>query len=46
MHPAHILTVKQQVLKAELPKISGIAQKMLKTHDPEKMHHLLVRLNQ
>ncbi len=46
MHPAHILTVKQQVLKAELPKISSIAQKMLKTHDPEKMHHLLVRLNQ
>ena len=46
MHPAHILAVKQQVLKAELPKITGIAQKMLKTHDPEKMHQLLARLNQ
>ena len=46
MHPAHILTVKQQVLKAELPKITGIAQKMLKAHDPEKMHQLLARLNQ
>lgn len=46
MHPAHILEVKQQVLKAELPKISGIAQKMLKVHDPEKMHQLLSRLNQ
>jgi phosphotransferase system enzyme I (PtsI) len=46
MHPAHILTVKQQVLKSELPKITGIAQKMLKAHDPEKMHQLLARLNQ
>ncbi len=46
MHPAHILAVKQQVLKAELPKITGIAQKMLKTYDPEKMHQLLARINQ
>jgi phosphotransferase system enzyme I (PtsI) len=46
MHPAHILTVKQQVLKADLPKITGIAQKMLKIQDPEKMHQLLARLNQ
>jgi hypothetical protein len=29
-----------------LPKISGIAQKMLKTYDPEKMHQLLARINQ
>ncbi|MFA7239122.1 MAG: phosphoenolpyruvate--protein phosphotransferase [Sulfuricellaceae bacterium] len=46
MHPAHILTVKQRVLQADLGKITPIAQKMLKTYDPEKMHQLLARLNQ
>jgi phosphotransferase system enzyme I (PtsI) len=46
MHLAHMLAVKQQVLKAELEKITGIAQKMLKTYEPEKMHLLLARLNQ
>ena len=45
MHPAHVLTVKQQILKSDLPHIAGVAQKMLKVHEPEKLHQLLVRLN-
>ncbi len=45
MHPAHLLTVKQQILKSDLPYITGVAQKMLKTHEPEKLHQLLARLN-
>jgi len=45
MHPAHVLTVKQQILKSDLPHITGVAQKMLKTHEPEKLQQLLARLN-
>ena len=45
MHPAHLLTVKQQILKSDLPYITGVAQKMLKAHEPEKLHQLLARLN-
>ncbi|MDO9065237.1 MAG: phosphoenolpyruvate--protein phosphotransferase, partial [Sulfuricella sp.] len=45
MHPAHLLTVKQQILKSDLPHIPGVAQKMLKAHEPEKLHQLLARLN-
>ena len=45
MHPAHLLAVKQQVLKTSLPEIQAIVGKMLKTEEPEKMHALLAKLN-
>ncbi|MHB1293084.1 MAG: phosphoenolpyruvate--protein phosphotransferase [Sulfuricella sp.] len=45
MHPAHVLTVKQQILKSDLPYITGVVQKMLKAYEPEKLHQLLARLN-
>jgi len=45
MHPAHVLTVKQQILKSDLPHITAVAQKMLKAYEPEKLHQLLARLN-
>jgi len=45
MHPAHVLTVKQQILKSDLPYITAVAQKMLKAHEPEKLRQLLARLN-
>ncbi len=45
MHPAHLLAVKQQVLKASLPEIQNLVGKMLKTEEPEKMHGLLAKLN-
>lgn len=45
MHPAHLLAVKQQILTSDLPHITGVAQKMLKTHEPEKLQQLLLRLN-
>jgi phosphotransferase system enzyme I (PtsI) len=45
MHPAHILSVKQRVLKSNIPELAGIVNKMLKTSDAEKMHALLARLN-
>ena len=45
MHPAHLLAVKQQVLKTNLPEIHTLVAKMLKTEESEKMHSLLARLN-
>jgi phosphotransferase system enzyme I (PtsI) len=45
MHPAHLLAVKQQVLKTNLPEIHVLVAKMLKTDDFEKMHSLLAKLN-
>ena len=45
MHPAHILQVKQQILKSSVPGLEVIANKMLKTSDAGKMRVLLARLN-
>ena len=45
MHPAHVLSVKQQILTSNVPLVTSLAQKMLKVHDPEKLYQLLARLN-
>ena len=45
MHPAHLLSVKQQVLKSDLGQVMALAQKMLKSDDPEKLEQLLARMN-
>jgi phosphotransferase system enzyme I (PtsI) len=45
MHPAQLLTVKREVLRANLPDLIPITQKILKTADPEKIHVLLAKLN-
>jgi len=45
MHPTNLLSVKQKVLKSDLPALEGLAAKMLKVHEPERMHQLLARLN-
>jgi phosphotransferase system enzyme I (PtsI) len=45
MHPAHLLSVKQQVLKSDLKEVSIYTQKMLKSDDPEKIELLLARMN-
>ena len=45
MHPAHLLSVKQQVLKSDLGQVMALAQKMLKSDDPEKLEQLLTRMN-
>ncbi len=45
MHPANLLTVKQQVLKSNVGEVAAITQKMLKTDEPEKIRALLNRLN-
>jgi phosphotransferase system enzyme I (PtsI) len=45
MHPAHLLTVKQQVLKSDLAEVTQLARKMLKTDEPDKVSALLERMN-
>jgi phosphotransferase system enzyme I (PtsI) len=45
MHPANVLTVKQQVLKTSLPIAVSTAQKVLKAEEPEKIRSLVDKLN-
>ena len=45
MHPAHLLTIKQQVLRSDLAEVTLLANRMLKTEDPDKMLALLERMN-
>ena len=45
MHPAHLLAVKQQVLKSDLPELQNLVGKMLKTEEPDRMRSLLGKLN-
>jgi phosphoenolpyruvate-protein phosphotransferase (PTS system enzyme I) len=45
MHPAHLLRVKQAVLKSDLQELVVLTQKMLRSDDPEKLEALLARMN-
>jgi len=45
MNPAHLLSVKQQVLKSNLQDVVVLTQKMLRSDDPEKLEQLLARMN-
>ena len=45
MHPAHLLSIKQQVLKSDLGEVKQLAARMLKTEDPDKLRALLDRMN-
>jgi phosphotransferase system enzyme I (PtsI) len=45
MHPAQLLTVKQQVLKSNIPDLQVLATKLLRADDPAKARALLERLN-
>jgi phosphoenolpyruvate-protein phosphotransferase (PTS system enzyme I) len=45
MHSAHLLDVKQVVLKSDFTKLKPLALRMLRTSDPEKLQALLAKLN-
>lgn len=45
MHPAHLLAVKQVVLKTDLQEVMVQTQKMLRSDDPDKLESLLERMN-
>jgi phosphotransferase system enzyme I (PtsI) len=45
MHPAQLLRVKQEVLRSNVPVVTPLTHKILKTDDPVKIHQLLEKLN-
>jgi phosphotransferase system enzyme I (PtsI) len=45
MHPAQLLAVKQQVLRSSIPEVEVLAQRILRSEDPERSRALLVKLN-
>ena len=45
MHPANLLTIKQQVLKSDLAPLAKISQRILRADDPENAKRLLDKLN-
>jgi phosphotransferase system enzyme I (PtsI) len=45
MHPAQLLTIKQQVLRTNMAESRGIASRILRSDDPAKCLQLLERLN-
>jgi len=45
MHPAQLLTIKQQVLRTNMSRARGIASRILRSDDPAKCLQLLGRLN-
>jgi phosphotransferase system enzyme I (PtsI) len=45
MHPAQLLVVKQQVLRSSIPEVEVMAQRILRTEDPERTRALLAKLN-
>jgi phosphoenolpyruvate-protein phosphotransferase (PTS system enzyme I) len=45
MHTAHLLDVKNVILKSDLARLKPLARKMLNTSDPDKLRALLEKLN-
>ena len=45
MHSAHLLDVKQVILKSDFAKLKPLARRMLRTSDPDKLQALLAKLN-
>ena len=45
MHIAHLLDVKQVILKSDYSRLKPLAQKMLRTSDPVKLLAMLEKLN-
>ena len=46
MHSAHLLDVKQQILRTNLAELKALGRRMLRTTDPGKLRVLLEGLNQ
>ncbi len=45
MHPAHILSIKRQVLQTNLPRLGTLVRKILASSDSEQIVPLLAKLN-
>ncbi len=45
MHPAHLLRVKQQILRSDLAEVAPLAARLLRAGQPERIQSCLERLN-
>ena len=45
MHPAQLLTIKQQVLRTRIDEVQSLAGRISRAYDPEKARVLLAKLN-
>jgi phosphotransferase system enzyme I (PtsI) len=45
MHPAHLLSVKQQIMHSQVEKLAPLAARLLRASDPERLQATLERLN-
>jgi phosphotransferase system enzyme I (PtsI) len=45
MHTAHLLDVKQVVLKADCSRLKALGRRMLRASDPDRLHAMLDKLN-
>jgi phosphoenolpyruvate-protein phosphotransferase (PTS system enzyme I) len=45
MHTAHLLDVKQVILKSNYSQLKALGRKMLRASEPDKLHALLAKLN-
>jgi phosphotransferase system enzyme I (PtsI) len=45
MHPAQLLAIKQQVLKASIPEIEGLTHKLARLDEPEKLREIIHKIN-
>jgi phosphoenolpyruvate-protein phosphotransferase (PTS system enzyme I) len=45
MHPSHILTVKREVLRSDLPKLTSAVRPILRNQEMDRMEPLLQKLN-
>ncbi len=45
MHPAHVLSIKQQVLQSDVPRLAMAARKILASSEIERIEPLLHKLN-
>ena len=45
MHPAQLLTIKQRVLTSSIADCEAVANRILRTDDPDKIAAALLRLN-
>ncbi len=45
MHPAQLPAIKERVLRSSLSEVQPLAQKVLRSNDPDKTRELLAKLN-
>ncbi|OYY95024.1 MAG: phosphoenolpyruvate--protein phosphotransferase [Hydrogenophilales bacterium 28-61-23] len=45
MHPAHVLAVKQQVMRSHVGELAPLAKRLLRAGRPERIQELLERIN-